>query len=306
MGEVTWRRNLIAPDRLREIRGRSNALGLTRLASHLSALVLTGHLVWLSVATPWAFPFLALHGVVLIFLFAPLHESTHRTAFRSRWINQAVAWVCGAVLVLPPLYFRHFHFTHHRWTQDPGRDPELVTPKPATLGAYLWLVAGVPFWRERIVTTLGHALGRFEPLGFLPGSAKARIVCEARTLWAIYALIAAASIAAQSWAAVAFWIVPALLGQPALRLFLMAEHTGRPLVSDMLVNGRTTLSNPAFRWLTWNMPYHIEHHAFPSAPFHALPELHAEIRPRLGEVAAGYIAVNAKIVHSLASGRRFL
>ena len=31
----------------------------------------------------------------------------------------------------------------------------------------------------------------------------------------------------------------------------------------------------------WNMPYHAEHHAYPSVPFHALPQLHKALDSEL-------------------------
>jgi len=52
--------------------------------------------------------------------------------------------------------------------------------------------------------------------------------------------------------------------------------------------------------LMWNMPFHAEHHLYPSVPFHQLPGLHVEIRDRLAHVAAGYPAANAAILRSLA------
>ncbi|WP_246694633.1 fatty acid desaturase, partial [Mesorhizobium sp. M2D.F.Ca.ET.147.01.1.1] len=67
---------------------------------------------------------------------------------------------------------------------------------------------------------------------------------------------------------------PALLGQPFLRLYLMAEHGRCPLVANMLENTRTTLTNWFVHKLAWNMPYHAEHHAYPGVPFHQLPEFH--------------------------------
>ena len=41
---------------------------------------------------------------------------------------RAVARACGLLLVLPADYFRAFHLRHHRFTQDPARDPELAPP----------------------------------------------------------------------------------------------------------------------------------------------------------------------------------
>jgi fatty acid desaturase len=36
--------------------------------------------------------------------------------------------------------------------------------------------------------------------------------------------------------------------------------------------------NPVFRFLYWNMNYHVEHHMFPMVPYHALPKLHEVIK----------------------------
>ncbi len=284
--------------RLKALSARSDAKGLLQFASHLAALSATGAAMALAKSTPWLVPALALHGLVLVFLFAPLHETIHRTAFRGRRLNDIVAWLCGALLVLPPAYFRAFHFAHHRHTQDPARDPELALPKPADLGAYLGAVSGLPYWRERIATTLAHAAGRVrEP--FIPAAQRDRVVREARTLLGVYGAVAAVSVATGSWLAIGYWVVPALIGQPFLRLFLLAEHTGCPLVPDMLRNSRTTRSNALVRWLAWNMPYHAEHHAYPALPFHALPAAHALLKDRIVVQAPGYLAAQRQIIAGL-------
>jgi fatty acid desaturase len=90
-----------------------------------------------------------------------------------------------------------------------------------------------------------------------------------------------------------------LLGQPFLRLYLLAEHTGCPLIANMLENSRTTLSLAPIRRLAWNMPYHAEHHACPALPFHALPAAHRLLRARIPVQAPGYVAVHREIVAGL-------
>jgi fatty acid desaturase len=290
--------SLIGKKRLKALSERSDTRGLRQLASHLVALGATGAVIALSKGSYWLAPALVLHGLVLVFLFAPLHETIHRTAFRNRVLNDVVAWFCGLLLVLPPAYFRAFHFAHHRHTQDPARDPELAQAKPHTLGAYLRVVSGLPYWRERIATTFSHAAGRVrEP--FVPAAGRVRVIREARIVLGIYGAIAAVSFAAGSWLALVYWVVPALLGQPFLRLFLLAEHTGCPAVPDMLRNSRTTLSNALVRRLAWNMPYHAEHHAYPALPFHALPAAHALLEDKIAVRSPGYLAVQRQIVAGL-------
>jgi fatty acid desaturase len=278
---------------------RSDARGLAQLALHLGLLAITGALVYASRGSWWLAPALVLHGVVLDFLFCALHEGVHRTPFATRWINDTVAWIVGALLLLPANYFRLFHFAHHRFTQDPARDPELLTAKPSSLASYLWFASGLPNWRARLKGTLRHALtGRVrEP--FIPAAQHRAIVREAQLLWALYLGVIAVSIALQRADALYYWVLPAIAGQPFLRLFLHAEHTGCAQSADMFANTRTTYANAATRLLTWNMPYHVEHHAYPSVPFHALAQVNALIRERIQVGVPGYIAVHRGLLRAL-------
>lgn len=281
---------------VRQLSQRSDARGFLQLAAHLGLLCATATLVFMSRGHPWLAPALVLHGIVLSFLFCALHETIHRTAFASRWANELVAWVCGAVLMLPPEYFRCFHYTHHRFTQDPARDPELAQPGPSTLRSYLWRVSGLPYWHDRLTVTLRHALTGRVTEAFIPATKAPLIVREARILWGCYLGVIALSLYAQRADALIYWVIPALLGQPFLRLFLMAEHIGCPLSDDMLANTRTTCTNGAVLLLAWRMPYHAEHHCVPSVPFHSLVKLNALVGSRVQVKAAGYLTLHRDLL----------
>ena len=283
---------------LKSLGQSSDGRGLRHLLAHLALIAIGMLLVAAADGTIWLWPAMLFLGIVLIFLFAPLHESIHGTAFKSRRLNQAVARVAGFLLLLPADYFRLFHFAHHRHTQDPERDPELATPKPKTLGQWAWHVSGAPYWLGNGKAMLQHALGRVD-VPFIPDAQKAAIVREARWHLLIYALLAAASVAAGSDALLIYWVVPVLLGQPFLRLYLLAEHTLCPLVPEMYANTRTTFTNRALRFLCWNMCFHVEHHAYPGLPFHALPRAHEVLAPRLKVTAPGYLAVTGQILKAV-------
>jgi fatty acid desaturase len=272
--------------------------GLVQLVGHLLGLLATGSVVWLAQGTLWLWPAMWLHGVVLIFLFTPLHECIHRTAFKTRALNEAVAFVIGVLIVLPREYFRAFHFAHHRFTQDPERDPELAAPKPANLRQWLWHVSGFPYWIAQLRGTVTHALGRATETFYKDDRQRRAVIVEARVVLAIYAFVLLVSIAAGSTAALIYWVIPALLGQPVLRLYLMAEHGLCPLTPDMMENTRTTYTNALMRALAWNMPYHAEHHAYPAVPFHRLAEVNRALAPRLKVTASGYIDVQRQILQS--------
>lgn len=287
---------------LKALAARSDRKGLERLSGHLALLAATGALVLWSRGSWAAAPALLAHGIVLIFLFAPLHETIHRTAFRSRALNDAVARAAGFLLLLPADYFRAFHLQHHRHTQDRARDPELAGPLLAGRAGYLWHVTGLPYWRERLATTCRHALGRVGE-DFVAERRRPAIVREARLHLAGYALAIAASLAAGSTLALWLWVLPALLGQPFLRLYLLAEHSGCPEVGDMLANSRTTLTGPPLRALCWNMNLHTAHHTHPALPFHALPAADRLLAPRMAVRSRGYIRVQRELWSALAVRR---
>jgi fatty acid desaturase len=290
---------------VRRLSRRSDARGLLQLGFHVSMLCATGFLIWAARGHLWLAPALVLHGIVLSFLFCALHESIHRTAFASGWPNEVVAWVCGALLMLPPEYFRLFHFAHHRFTQDPARDPELAQPNPSTVASYLWRVSALPYWYDRVSVTLRHALtGRVtEP--FVPPARAPLIAREARALWGCYLLVIAASVYFRRTDALIYWVLPAILGQPFLRVFLLSEHFGCDFSDDMFANTRTTHTNTALLLLAWRMPYHAEHHCFPSVPFHALVRLNALIGKRTQVTAPGYFALHRNLLRQFrrASGQ---
>ena len=290
---------------LKGLRVRSNGPGLRYLAFHAAALCCTGGLVYLCMGTWAVVPAMFAHGVVIVLLFAPLHECSHFTAFRSRWLNYAVGIFAGVVSMRPFLYFKWRHAEHHTYTQSAGRDPDIVR-FPHSLAKYLALVLGAEFWPKMLGTLWRGSTGRFNEteLRFIPASDLRRVSLEIRLIVLFYVAVAVGSVAAHSWAAVIYWVLPRILGEPVLRAIRMAEHTGAEESPHLLSNTRTTLTNPLLRTLYWNMPFHTEHHLATSVPFHALGRLHAEVQPKLANVATGYWQVHIGIVRQILSSRR--
>jgi fatty acid desaturase len=286
--------NALSDDELTTLKETRDAPGLLHLAGHAGLLAATGTAVLLAPNWPVWLAAATAHGIVLIFLFTLEHEAIHATAFRTPWLNRAVAEAAGILVVVPPRWFRYFHFAHHRHTQDAARDPELETPKPSDWWSYLRHLSALPYWRAQVSTILANALGR-EPGSYVPASARRRIVTEARAYVAFYAGFAALGLAAGWTWALELWLIPLLLGQPFLRAYLLAEHGACPLVADMLSNTRTTFTNRIVRFLAWNMPYHTAHHVLPVVPFHRLDALTALLEHRLATTADGYVDAHRQI-----------
>jgi fatty acid desaturase len=284
-------RNLVGRERVRALSARRDGPGLAFLAGHLALLVAGAAWIWAWRESWWSLLPMFLHGVVIVHLFAPFHETSHGSAFATRWLNTAVEWFSGLALGLPPTHFRFEHAEHHAYTQQRDRDPEMIA-SAGTLRGYLAYASAWPYFRSLVTTLLRLPFGRFtaEELRFLPNARLAQAQRETWVMWSVYAAIAAASLAAGSAAAIALWLVPRVLGEPVMRLIRMSEHVGRPHVADWLANTRTVLTWRPVRWLAWNMAFHAEHHAVPAVPFHALPALHEILAPRLADVRRGYVA----------------
>ncbi len=275
---------------------KSDLHGLAHLAVHFGAIAGLSALIGFRVPF-WPVLMLPL-GVLIIFLFTALHETIHQTAFKSMWLNNVVARTCGFLIVLPAGWFRFFHFAHHRHTQDPENDPELASNKPETVLQYIIHVSGIPVWIGHFRTIFKNAAGRCDD-DFVPVSARGKVQREALGLLACYLLIATVSVITGSPVLLHIWVIPVILGQPFLRLYLLAEHGRCPFVANMFENSRTTFTNFLMRRLAWNMPYHAEHHAVPTIPFYRLPELHVLTRTHLQQTEAGYARFHGKYLRNI-------
>lgn len=283
---------------VRALSARSDVRGAVQTAVHVA---LIGGAGWLVAASGgWTVvPAMLLLGLAQAALFAPVHETMHLTAFRSRRANAWVGWLAALPSLLNWHFYADFHLAHHRFTQDPARDPELSPLPPSTLDGYLWRVCALPYWRLRSRVLLACWRGDLSAFPYVPAARRATVVRSVRAMGVVAALLAAGSMAWGPWTPVLFWIGPQLLGQPFLRLYLLAEHTGCSHDRNGLTNTRTVLTTLPVRVLMWNMPFHAEHHLYPSIPFHRLGDAHRAVRARLGAVQPGYLRWHAGFVRSL-------
>ena len=274
--------------------------GLLFLASHTALLAATGWLVVASWGSGWAAPAVFVHGVVIVHLFAPFHETAHGHAFRTPWLNRAVGGVTGLAIGIPPTSFKWEHFAHHTHTNDPERDPQLIPMGRSALGYFLYASA-LPYFANLFGSLARYAAGRFNATesGFLDAAQRARVRREAIAMWAVYGACAAGSVVWESGALVQLWLLPRLAGEPVMRIIRMSEHVGCPLTDDVFRNTRTVLTLAPLRWLAWNMAYHAEHHAFPGVPFHRLGRLHNALGDDLEAVERGYLRTHARLIRNL-------
>jgi fatty acid desaturase len=290
---------VLSQEQLRGLQTRSNVQGAARLAVHGACLVAAGW--WVAVATGWAeLAAVFVLGLAQVALFAPAHETMHQTAFASRRANAVVGWLTSAPSLLNLQFYTSFHLAHHRHTQIPGLDPELLSPPPETPWGYALRILGWPFWRLRLMVVFDSWRGDLSRYPYVAAAAAPGVIRSVRAMSLMMFGGALVSTLLFGWKTpFLFWIGPQLLGQPPLRAYLLAEHTGCTHDRNGLTNTRTTLTTWPVRLLMWNMPFHAEHHMYPSIPFHRLPDAHALIRERLGFLQPGYARWNISFVLGL-------
>ncbi|MGM4917835.1 fatty acid desaturase [Tardiphaga sp. 813_E8_N1_3] len=285
----------LTPAQLKDLSVRANLPGLIRSIIHYALIALVGTLIW-QVATrygvAWTTPLIIIQGYLIAFLFMAVHEAAHKTVFTSRRLNEALGHISSLMIVLPYEHYALFHWDHHRFTQDPDRDPELVTATIPSSDTRLAIAySGIVQLTNRIRLLVRRAVTGQAVAPWIPESKQSMVVREARIYALVYLALLIASIAFSSTMLLWCWLVPLYVGQLFLRPYLYAEHTGCERTRSAYENTRTTYTDRLTKWFTWNMPFHVEHHAYPSVPFHALPKLNAIIDERITHRGRGYRAV---------------
>ncbi|TBR57205.1 fatty acid desaturase [Mastigocladus laminosus UU774] len=97
-------------------------IGVTAIDTYFFAHPHPTHLV-----VKWAFItiFVVFNSLLLTGIGVLAHEGIHGVLFKSKFWNDLWGGILSALVVLLPFYAnRKFHLTHHRYTHQPGLDPE--------------------------------------------------------------------------------------------------------------------------------------------------------------------------------------
>ncbi len=279
----SWYACDIGRHELKQLIRRHDGLGLARLGAYVATLLGTGTAAYLTVGTIWAIPAFALYGAVVCFATAIAHETHHGTAFRTRWINEAVHFVSGLLCLREPELARWEHAVHHSRTLERGVDPEIAVPNPVNVRQYIAGLFGLGYIK-RTWRAFRHALGLLDDdfRRDVPATHHRRAIWSARVFAAYILGTIALSVALSSWLPVLFTVLARFYGSPLPVLIGFTQHAGLPEnVQDHRLNSRSIYLNRLFQFFYWNMNYHVEHHIYPQVPFHALPTLHDHVREQL-------------------------
>jgi fatty acid desaturase len=304
LASAKWYSPPIPRAELKELMRRNDGPAIRDTLIWFAALIVSGALGYYFWGSWAAVPFFAIYGVLYGSASdSRWHECGHRTAFKTKWMNDAVYQIASFMILREPEIWRWSHTRHHTDTVIVGRDPEIITPRPPDV---LSLALNI-FSLKNAVLFFGkvflHASGRLsvEEATFVPESEREAVYRTARIYLAIYALVIAACVAFRSILPAMYIGLPSLYGGWLQLYFGCTQHLG--LAEDVLdhrLNSRTIYMNPIFRFLYWNMNYHVEHHLFPLIPYHALPKLHEKIKADCPPPYPSTIAAYREIIPTLA------
>lgn len=245
----------------------------------LAAVVLTAFIgnIVLFAAGIMPLPLAVLVFAALTYIsYTPVHEAAHGNIHgdhaRLKWLNDACGYLCGQIVMVPYSTHTVEHFTHHRFTNHPDKDPDYVAK--------------------------GMADG---PMGCVVALARfiwAQISFLFREYWATAplrekAIYCAEVLVAISWRAALLFVLPLL---PALALILggyllgaiftvywFAYRPHHPYENTARYRNTNSLIMPRWmkplEWFWLGQNLHSIHHAFPRVPFYRYHALFREIEP---------------------------
>ena len=278
-----WYATPIPKEKMRELLERRDGPAIRDTLIWFALLGIFGACGYFLWGSGWAIVPFAIYGV----LYASTsdsrwHESSHGTAFKTDWMNNALYEIASFMVLRESILWRWSHTRHHSDTIIVGRDLEIAVQRPARLAVLVSNFFNVMALRKYVPNVLRHCTGRLtaEELSYIPGSERARITLRARIYVMIYAGVIALSIYTHSLLPLMYIGLPNLYGAWLMVIYGYTQHAGlAENVLDHRLNTRTVYMNVINRYLYWNMNYHLEHHMFPLVPYHALPKLHEFVKP---------------------------
>lgn len=254
---------------------------VARLTIALTVAVLAGFVLnlWLfatGVLSAWAaLPILA---ALTYLAYTPLHEAVHGNINgeheRLKWLNDLCGYLVAPLIAIPFSSHRVEHFTHHRYTNQPDKDPDYMVSE---MGKGFWpalLTVVQFFWVQNTFFVRQHW-----------GSASLR----ERTIYCLEVLVSVgwrvAFIAVVAEAgAVAVIVLGYLLGG-FFTAYWFAYRPHLPYEESRRYRNTNSLIMPKWmkpvEWFWLGQNLHSVHHLFPRVPFYRYHALHREIEPIL-------------------------
>lgn len=210
---------------------------------------------------------IAINATAIYLLFTVMHDSMHRTAHESRFINDLLGRLSALPLTVTMPLFRAVHYEHHSHTNDPERDPDLIVNRGPRWALPFWCLAIVVEYRRHY---FGRRMWRDR------SDLIEAIAMECLLLGAI--VVAAATGTFGTIAIV--WLGPALIAVAVLALcFDFLPHypyNSRERYLDTRIYPGRVLNA-----LLLGQNYHLVHHLWTTIPWYRYQRVFGEIEHEL-------------------------
>lgn len=234
------------------------------------------HLWWLTAISIFVIGFGPFHDLLV-----QGHEGTHDLISRKRGVNDFFTWFTLALAGISAEAHRRFHLDHHHYAHT-ERDPEYRFFDRVVRGVPGWAYFFIPMFAQIGVNAYGLQKE-------MSSQVRRRIALELGGAVLLHAAIALSL----GWRRyLLFVITPMVTGlYVASVLRSVTEHHDVSEGSEW-TNARSIVTHPLIEFLWSNVNYHLEHHLYPSVPYHALPKLRKALAPEFqahhSSVANGY------------------
>jgi fatty acid desaturase len=208
--------------------------------------------------------------------------------FKTRALNEfAGEWLCGRPILAELGSYRHYHLSHHRFTQS-DKDPDLTlsakfpTTRASLVRKFMRDLTGQTGVKQLMAQIVMSFRLAGDEDAIKAAQSDAAQAFKARDLWKSLPVFAGImllmSLLGDWWYGLVFWLLPYLTWfQLVLRIRNIAEHGATEQSDNPLRNVRTTMAGPLARGFLapyW-VNYHLEHHLVMHMPCWRLPRLHA-------------------------------
>ncbi len=296
---------------LRELNKRSDFRGLVQSLGILFLYLTTTALsVYFFLEKMWVPMVLAcyVHSMFSSFvgMESSVHELSHKTPFKTRWLNEFFYGFFCLLSWNNPVHFRESHRRHHQFTVYKGKDKEVVlSPAPFNWLDYLsWFSFD---WKKFVMIMRGNTVlvsGRdipdiffWDPLFERDDPRRSRMILWARIQMAFHIILAVFFALSGLWVLIFTVSCSYFFATFLARSCEIVQHAGmKSDVPDWRISCHTMIFGPVMSFLYWKMNYHIEHHTYAAVPFYNLKKLHTAIVSDCPEPTRGYFKGVGKIL----------
>jgi fatty acid desaturase len=309
--KIKWYHSPIDRNTMRELTKRRNLPGLVQSIGMLLVYASTISLsLYFFHMRMWALMIIAcyvhsmFHG--FIGMEASVHELSHGTAFKTKWLNEFFYRFFSFLSWNNPIHFRYSHTGHHLLTVHRGLDKEVVLePHPLNFKTYLqWFTFDWKKFKMIMIPNIAHFFGRgdvdvffWDPLFEKDDPRRKQMIRWARFMVVGHIVLLIIFIYFRLWVLIylvtfGYWFADFLA-----RGCGMQQHIGlSPNVPDWRLSCHTMKFGPIMSFLYWNMNYHIEHHMYAAVPFFNLKRLHSHLKNDMPVPVRGFMGGVRKIM----------